>query len=242
MCSTRLSRFLLIVVACASLGAAASDAFAQTQQLDKTLVRKFPEGFCPLDTPQIGTFVTNTGIIQLTISVGLGGQAAKSNGAEIGFSQVLDDISIIEAAAYADDNNTDETNCYFDGPPFVRAFKTNLLLNNPKVPFYESFGPTSSPCPWDETDGATINTALGQLEFGGSGDVASTSVVISGLTPGTQYVVHGRWSAIGFPFALDCSDSEALCMHVTVDDLQAGCVPLPVEKKTWGAVKSLYRN
>ncbi len=72
MRSKVLSRFLLMIVACASLCAVASDVFAQTQQLDKTLVRKFPEGFCPLDTNLIGSFVTNTGIIQLTFSVGLG--------------------------------------------------------------------------------------------------------------------------------------------------------------------------
>ena len=77
--------------------------------------------------------------------------------------------------------------------------------------------------------------------FTGATDAGSTSVIISGLTPGTPYVIHGNWSAIGFPFATDCT-SSSLCMTVTVDDLQAGCGALPVETKTWGGVKSLYKN
>ncbi len=232
-----LSRSLLAAFACVSI---ASDVYAQTQQLNKEVLRKFPELFCPLDTPLIGTFVTDTGTIQLTFVVGLGGSNLKSGGIEAaGFNQILDDISIIEAAEYANEANTDETTCYFDGPPFVRAFKTGSLPNNPKVPFYDLFDPSTSPCPWDETDGFTITD--GALHFTGATDVGSTSVVISGLTPGTEYVIHGRWSAEGFPFALDCTDTAALCMQITVDDLTSGCVN-PVENATWGAVKALYRN
>jgi hypothetical protein len=238
MRSKVLSRFLLIVVACASLCAVASDVFAQTQQLDKTLVRKFPEGFCPLDTQQIGSFTSNTGIIQLTFITGLGASGLKSGDVTVGFGQILDDISIIEAADFAVNSVPDEvTFCYFDSDPHVPVY--NQPLPNAHAPFYDSFGPSTSPCPWDETDGFAITG--GELVYTGSGDVASTSVIISGLTPGTPYIIHGRWKAVGFPFATAC-DASSLCMTVQVDDLQAGCGPLPVETKTWGGVKSLYKK
>lgn len=236
-----LSRILSIAVACAAIGATASDVFAQTQQLNKELVRKFPEGDCPLDTPLIGTFVSNTGIIQLTFRVGLGnhGQDVKSGTIETGFNQVLDEISIIEAADFAVNSEPDDiTNCYFDSDPHVPVY--TRTIPNPAVPFHDSFD-APGPCPWDETDGFTISA--GGLHFTGTTDFGSTSVVISGLTPGTQYVLHGRWTAFGFPFATDCAiNPDALCMQITIDDLQAGCGPLPVQSTTWGAVKALYKN
>jgi hypothetical protein len=235
-----LTRFLLSVVACASVGAVTSDVFAQTQQLNKELVRKFPEGFCPLDTNLIGTFVTDTGIIQLTFVTGLGphGVDAKSGGIALDITQVLDDISIIEAAEFNDPANQQEDpgNCYFDNDPPIPVF-TGDLLNNPAVPFYDALDPSTSPCPWDETNGFTITGGVLQV----TGDPASTSVVISGLTPGTAYIIHGRWSANGFPFATAC-DETSLCLQVTVDDLESGCGSLSTESKTWGAVKALYRN
>jgi hypothetical protein len=226
MRSRVLSRFLLVVVACVSIGVMASDVFAQTQQLNKELVRKFPEGFCPLDTNLIGTFVTNTGIIQLTFVVGP-------------FDQVLDDISIIEAAEFAAHHlPTNPQSCYAGDPE--EAWVYNGTLPNAAVPFHESFGPPpTSPCPWDETDGFTISN--GALRFAGGTVPGSTSVVISGLTPGTPYVIHGNWSAVGFPFATVCTPTS-LCMTVTVDDLQAGCGPLPADTKTWGGVKALYNK
>lgn len=235
-----LSRFLLAAVAGISITTAAGDGFAQTQQLDKTLVRKFPEGFCPLDTQLIGSFVTNTGIIQLTFVSGLGGSSSATvNGAAATFSQVLDDISIIEAAEFSANSVEDDvTFCYFDGPPYALVYQGSVT-GNPKVPFYDGLGPSTSPCPWDETNGFTISN--GGLEYSGAGDLASTSVVISGLTPGTLYVIHGRWKANGFPFATSCSPTS-LCLTVQVDDLTSGCSPLPVQSTTWGRVKSLYTN
>ncbi len=233
-----LSRFLTLVVACASLGATASDVFAQTQQLDRTLVRKFPEGFCPLDTQLIGTFHSDTGIIQLTFISGLGGGTV-ANGTADTFLQILDDISIIEAAEFAANSIPDEvTFCYFDSDPHVPVY-TGVLTGNPKVPFFDGLNPSTSPCPWDESNGFTI-TANG-LEYTGGGDIATTSVVISGLVPGTEYIIHGRWKANGFAFATDCSPTS-LCLTVQVDDLESGCGTLSTETKTWGAVKSLYKN
>ena len=241
MRSRVLSRFLLVVVACASLCAAASDVFAQTQQLNKELVRKFPEGQCPLDTNFIGTFVTNTGIIQLTFVTGLGPHSAKPGEVMDAFNQVLDDVAIIEAGEFSANSVENTHFCYSDGNPAVPEYPVGLMASNPKVPFFELFNPTTSPCPWDETNGATINGVEGWIEFSGTGDVVSTSVVISGLTPGTQYVIAGQWWAFGFPFATDCTPTS-LCLNVTVDDLQAGCGPLPAETKTWGGVKSLYKK
>jgi hypothetical protein len=68
----------------------------------------------------------------------------------------------------------------------------------------------------------------------------STSVVISGLTPGTVYVIYGDWFADKFSNPSNCTGAN-VCMHVTVEDLQQGCTPLPVENSTWGSIKALYR-
>jgi hypothetical protein len=230
MSPRRLIRPLFAVAAFASLCAVSSEVMAQTQQLDKTLVRKFPEDFCPLDTQLIGSFVTNTGHIQLTF--------ATAGEASIAFNQILDDISIIEADEFAA-NSVEHESCFFDGPPYALVYQGSLT-GNPKVPFYDAFGPSTSTCPWDETDGATISD--GALHFVGTGEDVSTSVVISGLTPGVNYVIHGNWSANDFnPFEPACTGA-ALCLQVTVDDLPNGCGPLPVESKTWGGVKALYKN
>lgn len=223
-----LSRFFIATLACASIGATASDVFAQTQQLVKEVVRKFPEGQCPLDTNFIGSFVTDTGIIQLTFVSG-----------PEDFGQAFDDISIIEAADFDDPDHQDPDpgNCYFDSDPPVPVY--NQPLPNANAPFYDPFDGVLSPCAWDETDGFTVTG--GVLQFTGAG-IASTSVVISGLEIGTEYVIHGRWSAEGFPFALDCTVTGALCLTITVDDLEEDCGPLPAENKTWGAVKALYQD
>lgn len=223
-----LTRFLLAVVACVILGAA-NDAFAQTQQLNKTLERKFPEGFCPIDSNFLGSFVTDTGIIQLTF-------VTRADFGTETFGQRLDDVSIIEAAEFAA-NSVEDDNCYFDGPPYIAVY-TKPLVVGPKIPFYEPFDPLASECAWDETDGATI--LGGEILFTGTGAV-STSVIISGLTPGTPYVLYGNWSAFNFLLPDACLP-PALCMEVTVDDLQAGCGPLPAETKTWGGVKALYNK
>jgi hypothetical protein len=241
-----LSRVVLLVAACAFVGVGASDVLAQTQQLNRTLERKFPEGECPFDTPFLGTFVTDTGFIKLTIVTTL--DTGGGGGVQVvGFNQYVDDIAIIEAAEFAAHNDENNDGCYFDGPPFVPIYTGNLT-GNAAVPFYEPFLPLSSPCPWDLTHGAAI-TAAGQdgdivLEFVGPGDASgtvSTSVIISGLTIGTPYVLHGNWSADGFQLP-DACEPGTLCVQVTIDDVPEGCTPLPVRETTWGKVKSLYRN
>ena len=67
----------------------------------------------------------------------------------------------------------------------------------------------------------------------------STSVIICCLTPNVPYVIAGDWQAFEFLLPDDCGPSE-ICVQVTVDDLTSGCLPLPVQSTTWGAVKSLY--
>jgi len=232
----RISRLLLAAGACAFVITAAGEVCAQTQELNKTLERKFPEDFCPLDSNLLGTFTTSTGIIQLTFAT----RDEDNDPATVAFNQILDDISIIETAEFAANSVENDNGCYFDGPPFALEY-TGSLTNNPKVPFYEPFSPVASPCAWDETDGAAIQN--GELHFvGGSADgISTTSVIISGLTPGTEYVIHGRWSANGFLLPDACGADQA-CLEITVDSLDEGCVTLPVQSTTWGAVKALYQN
>lgn len=235
-----ITRFLLAAVACIGITGTASTVLAQTNQLDKTLVRKFPEGMCSLDSNLIGSFVTNTGIIQLSFITSLDDDGADAVAGVLSpYNHILDDISIIEESEFNTPGNTvdDPGNCYFDG--LVQAYN-GLVTGNPKVPFYDGFAPSTSPCPWDETQGVLIQNE--HLEFiGNAGGFCQTSVVISGLTPGTPYIIHGRWSAVGFPFGTDCT-VPALCMTITVDDVPNGCGTLTTESKTWGAVKALYHD
>jgi hypothetical protein len=237
-----LTCFLFAVIAIALVATTTSDVFAQTQQLNKTLERKFPVGQCPLDTNFLGTFVTNTGIIQLTFLTRGDDDAgdAKSGDVAVAFDQVIDDVSIIEASEFAA-NSVEDDNCYFDGPPFLAVF-TGALLNNPKVPFYDALDPSTSPCPWDETDGVVIDTGALRFTGDGGGDgILTTSVIISGLTPGTPYVLHGSWLAFNFNLPNDCVPPAA-CLDVTIDDVPNSCGTLSTETKTWGAVKALYHD
>jgi hypothetical protein len=234
-----LSRFVLAFVACIGIVGIASDVFAQTNELNKTLVRKFPEDFCPLDTQLIGSFTSGTGIIQLTFITGLGGGSARTSGTADAFSQILDDISIIEASEFAANQEPDQGGCYSDEDPESVPVFNGLLTGNPKVPFYDGFGPSTSECAWDETNGFSITD--GALHYTGAGALATTSVISSGLTPGTTYVIHGRWSANDFPFATECT-STSLCLTIQVDSLPNGCGTLPVQTRTWGQIKAMYKN
>ena len=235
-----LSRCLVVVAALVIVGMTASGARAQTQQLNKTLERKFPSEYCPLPTPAIGNFVTDTGSIRLTFSA--------NNGYDDGFGfqffeQKLDEVTIIEAAEFAahasEDNN--ERFCYTTGivPEIDPGYDRT---NNPAVPFFEPFSPPSSTCPWDVSHGAAINPA-GFLELGSAGlgeTTVSTSVVISGLTPGVVYTIYGEWSASNFIDFSNC-DPGSICMTIIVDDLPNGC-SVKTQESTWGAVKALYKN
>lgn len=233
-----LTRLLFVVLACALIGATAGDVLAQTQQLNKTLERRFPSSFCPLPTVVLGTFVTDTGHIKLTF--------VTQNGYEgdLGFvhhQQKLDNVSIIESSWFNSEAVLNDNFCYSDAEwGIVGTMAPEDLIGRPEVPYYDTFQPSPGPCAWDETDGATVTGGVIELGSFGLGltDV-STSVVISGLTPGVPYVIHGDWSADEFNILLNCT-GNAICMQVTVDDLPSGCGPLPVRSTTWGAVKSLY--
>lgn len=231
----KLLRLSLLLAACAAMGTIANSAFANG--LSKDLERKFPSEWCPVPTAFLGTFTTDSGIIKLTFST--------TNGFDdvfgfTPFQQKLDNVSIVEDA-YFTLKSTPHPSCYFDGT--VNQMAPADLIGKPQVPYYEQFTPSSGKCPWDETHGASINAGSGWIELGGaSGPVApvSTSVVISGLTPGTLYVIHGDWFAVDFSLPSNCTGAN-VCMHVTVEDLQQGCLPLPTEGSTWGSIKSLYR-
>lgn len=228
----KLLRFSLLLAASAAI---ANSAFATG--LSKDVERKFPSEWCPVPTAFLGTFTSDTGIIKLSFST--------TNGYDdtfgfVPFEQKLDNVSIIEEA-YFNLESTPHPSCYFDGT--VNQMAAADLIGKPEVPYYEQFTPPSGGCPWDETNGASINVAQGWIELGdASGPVedVSTSVIISGLTPGTVYVVHGDWFAVEFSLPANCTGAN-ICMHVTVEDVPQNCNPLPVEGSTWGAIKALYR-
>jgi hypothetical protein len=226
-----LSRLILIVAACALPSAVASDALAQTQQLNKTLERKFPEGYCPLPTEFMGTFISATGIIRLTFST--------ENGYDEGldfhfYQQQLDNIVVLEASVF-EANKVEHPNCFFDGS--INGLSPSVNGSTPGVVFFDTFNPNTSPCAWDETDGATIDAGEGKMLLGTIG--LGAVPVSTSLTPNVPYVIAGDWQAFEFLLPDDCGPSE-ICVQVTVDDLTSGCLPLPVRSTTWGAVKSLY--
>ena len=230
-----LLRLPLFVVACALVGASAGGALATG--LEKNLERKFPSEWCPIPTVFLGSFVTDTGNIRLTFTT--------NNGYDDGFGfvpfqQKLDNVSIVEESYFAL-KATPHPSCYFDET--VNQMASSDLIGKPEAPFYEQFSPLSSECPWDETNGATINASAGWIELGNFGlgiAPVSTSVVIGGLTPGTSYVIHGDWFAVDFSLPSNCTGSQ-ICVQVKVEDLATGCVPLPTKGSTWGAVKALYK-
>jgi hypothetical protein len=236
-----LSRLSLVVAVFALVGTLATDVFPQTEErLVKKLERKFPEGYCPMDTEFLGSFTSETGHIQLSFETTNG---FDDNGTFIFYQQQLDNVAIVEAAEFAANSAENSAFCYFDGPPFVHVF-TGALINNPKVPFYDSFNPSTSECAWDITNGATIDEGDGNLKLGLIADGLAnigTSVVISGLTPGIPYVICADWQAFSFLLPGDCSPSQ-ICLDVKVTDVPNGCGPLPAQESTWGGVKSLYKK
>jgi hypothetical protein len=213
-----------------------ADTLAQTLQI--RLERKFPSNWCPLDTPFIGTFQSATGTIKLTFTT--------INGYDDGqfftfFDNRLDEVTIVQAAEFAAAQQPHDF-CYLDN--IVPVYTGDTGQGAPVVPLYEPFSPPGSQCPWDESDGASLAPgsyiALGDA---GLGEVeVSTSVVVTGLTPGVDYVIHGLWHADGFLDDPLCVPGS-VCMEVRVDDLtQTGCQPpLATEESTWGRVKALYR-
>ncbi len=232
-----LIRTVLFVTAVCALAGVATDSVAQS--LQKTLERKFPEAYCPLPTEFMGTFVSTTGSIRLSFETTNG----YDNGPDFVFyQQQLDNIVVLEASVF-DANKLEHETCYFDGginylnPAFNPVGAVGVV-------FFDSFNPSTSPCAWDETDGATIDSGEGALKLGtiGLGAVpVTTSVVISGLTPNVPYVIAGDWHARDFLLPDDCGPSE-ICVLVTVEDLANGCGPVSVESKSWGAVKAMYRK
>jgi hypothetical protein len=235
-----LSRFVLAATLFIIAGSATSDVFAQTNQLDKNLARKFPSSFCPLPTVILGTFVTFTGHIKLTF-VTPNGYDLQGN--FIHHQQKLDNVSIMEESWFVAKAVPNDQFCYSDDEwGIVGTVPAADLIGKPEVPFFDQFDPSGSECPWDETDGATITG--GVIELGSFADGIrdiSTSVVISGLTPNVPYVIHGDWSADEFNIGTTCTGAE-ICMQVTVDDLPQGCVVVPAKTSTWGRVKALFGN
>jgi hypothetical protein len=209
---------------------------ASAQKLQKTLERKFPTEWCPLDTPFMGTFQSETGIVRLTFTT--------NNGSDTGFfsffEQKLDDVMIVLASEFAA-NSADHPFCYLDN--IVPVYTGDVQQGAPTVPLFDTFTPSGSPCPWDELHGATINAADGWIELGsfGLGEATiTTSVLVSGLTPNVDYVIHGNWFATSFLDDPLCVPGS-VCMEVRVDDVADGCQPLSTRESTWGAVKALYR-
>lgn len=232
-----LSRFLF-AIAIIAFASATTEVFAQTQQLNKTLERRFPEGTCPIETEFLGTFVSATGHIQLTF--------ATTNGFFDGpdfvfYDQLIARLVILEASVFESNKALSDEFCYFDGEVFELppTFDPSTAAG---VVFFDDFNPSTSECAWDLSDGASITDGSLHLGAEGLGAVpVTTSVVISGLTPNLSYVIAGDWQAFRFQLPDDCSPSQ-ICFDVTVDDLETGCGPLPTQQSTWGAVKALYQN
>ena len=210
-----------------------ADVFAQKLQI--TVERRFPSNWCPFDTPFIGTFQSDTGIIRLTFTT--------TNGHDDGqftfFDSRLDNVMIVQAAEFNANSQPNEDFCYVGN--IVPVYTGNAAQGAPVVPLFEPFSPPGSECPWDELNGSAITGDYIALGNAGLGEATvSTSVVVSGLTPGVDYTIHGDWHADGFLDTPLCVPGS-VCLEVRVDDVTQGCGPLPTEESTWGRIKALYR-
>lgn len=229
-------------------------ASVQGQELipPKTTIRKFPEGFfCPI--PLDLRFTSDGAEVTLHFS---GNVYVNNSGTPTYTNQALDNIFIVKAEDFVPpnvvDNEGDYNTCYA-GAPLDSLF----LFDRPGLtfPFSDLFD-TAPAAGWDLSGGAYydgarsghrnpsstsghdgsggclgLGVALATPTLPDTGIVASTSIVISGLTAGHDYYVVGWWDVLAGVFL----NSVRLTAEVT------GGHNTVLSKKTWGGLKSRYR-
>jgi hypothetical protein len=189
----------------------------------KKIDRRFPTGYCPIDVRNIGSnhygaFFTPGGTsVHITFS------ANNFDSNNQWFAHRLDNIAVVRSASFAAHSGVTPgfDICYVDSNGAPAFFFDDPTVTSADMPFLETFAtsagsfdlsngayflpvdslrncdggdqPSSAPLPTTGTDAGGGSLALGRPSDGAV--TLSTSVEVTGLTPGTQYLVTGWWWA-----------------------------------------------
>ena len=243
-------RALLAGVLMSALVVSAASADEVVVVPPKRLDRKFPQfQYCAL--PVALAFTSPGSSVRITFDA----NRFIDNGSSTlqWTQQLIDNIalapsSVVTANFGAPPTFSQSENCYLGDPEPTPYFyfdhvgvTTNLL---------ELFNTDPTARGWDMTHGAYYSTAAGAprnlvsdsdraagaLGLGADSatpnlsDVATTSILVNGLTPGAAYTFTGWWS-VG---SLNLGE-EILTITITTDSAT------PVARKSWGGMKATYR-
>jgi len=214
-----------LAVAVAWMAAPCDDAV----QFTKTLDRRYPTAYCPIDNDTFDlTFTATTDRVKIKIS------AANFNGANWN-EQRFDNVVVVAKSVFDAHRLLipNFTACYLTPPGpenyqgydfsaastpenFLEMFDSNAALwdltnygwfDNSS---FNASAPRNSTTGSDRTGGAL---ALGRLEDGAV--TVGTDFTVTGLTPGTLYILTGWWhtqflNTVTFTFYLEpCNDTDA---------------------------------
>lgn len=218
------------------------------------LVRKFPEGFCPLP---ISVPFTPSGT-QVTIHFAADVYVPNSFGPEPTYTdQAIDNIAVVPSAVHAAHSRANTgryEGCYLDDsdPEVDNAVPSIFMFDEgigpvPLLDLFTSGAPgwdVSQDCFYDpglsahnNPSGSTPNSTGGSLRLGtvkGTPtvpDIARTSFTLTGLTGGQGYVLSGWWHAIGGIFF------NQVKLKIQISEPES----TPVNGGTWGSLKIRYR-
>lgn len=200
------------------------------------LIRKFPEGICPL--PILMTFTASG------TSATLHAEANVYAGQTNDYTRTaIDNIALVPTATLL--AHMDFLGVGFCTPDTILKFQELPAGTVPLVETFESGAPG-----WDLTQGAYLDATrsaplvpsfsagtkclgLGLDNTTPAPNVfARTSITVTGLTAGVSYTVSGWWHVESAAIA---TDDSRLWLKVTGPD------PTPAQGRTWGTLKTLYR-
>jgi len=212
------------------------------------LVRKFPEGFCPLPVTVAFTPSSTTATIHFAADA-----YVLESAVPVYTDQAIDNIAVVPSTVYASHlraNDSQYEFCYI--PPVGQVAQLFKIDANDlgSVPLIEQFGSgaagwdLSQDCSFDNSSSAYNDLSAsphtdqtgGCLRLGSEKvspsvpDVARTSYTLTGLTPQLSYTLSGFWRAVGGI----SSDTVTLKIQVTEPE------STPVRGGSWGSLKILY--
>jgi hypothetical protein len=213
------------------------------------LVRKFPEGFCPLPVTVPFTPTSTTATIHFAADA-----YVLQNAVPVYTEQAIDNIAVVPTTVHASHltaNNSFYEFCYI--PPVGQVAQLFMIDANDlgSVPLIERFASGASG--WDLSQDCYFDISLsaygdlsvsphtdntgGSLRLGtvkGSPsvpDVARTSYTLTGLTPGLSYTLSGFWRAV------DGIATDTVTLKIQVTEPES----TPIRGGSWGSLKIHYR-
>jgi hypothetical protein len=243
---TRVPRFVVAAVVCAAAFATTA-AFATDIVLIEVgpLIRKFPEGFCPL--PISLTFTSQGTSCKFYAEA----NTYVDDGSSLVYTrQAIDNVALVPTAVHnANSVANDGTYqfCYEDvSVPTVFLFDQ---VSPASVPMVETFEQGSGN--WDLSEGAYYDNTRSAHSDPSSGnptagvgclgigqetqspslnDFGRTSITIDGLTDGASYTLSGWWIVGDGIF----TGNATLKLKVTAEST-------PTAQRSWGRLKITYR-